>query len=76
MTLRSILKVAVDSKYRITMKHLDGNYETITLDYTGDDTEFSKALKRRDEFMKMNHVVKWISTNHAAQCLEIELYAI
>lgn len=76
MTLRSVLKVAVGGKYRITMKHLDGEYETIVLDYTGDNERFSKALKRRNEFMKMKHEVKWITANNAAECLEITLYAI
>ena len=76
MTLKQALKVTVDTKYRITMKHLDGEYETITVDYLGDDHEFSKARARREEFSKMNHKVQWITHNSASDCLEITLYEV
>lgn len=78
MKLRSLLNVAVDVRYRITMRHLDGDYETIFLDYSVNtaNEKFWKALRRREEFKKMKHYVKWVSWNHACDCLDILLYEI
>ena len=76
MTLKALLNVAVDSKYRITMKHLGEEYETITIDYLGNNDDFGKALKRRNEFLKMKHEVKWITCNSVANCLDITLYEL
>lgn len=75
MTLKSLLNVFSDTRYRITaLDKVTGEYETIELDYlNADREEFSKALATREAWMKRRTAIYDIRYNKAAGCNEIRV---
>lgn len=75
MTLKTALKAICETRYMIVMNN-NGRYEFLRINYLGDNEEFCKARKRRDEFVRMKNKVNYITYNSAEQMLEIDCIAV
>lgn len=74
MTLKSLLNVFSDTRYRITaLDKVTGEYETIEFDLNADREEFSKALATREAWTKRRTAIYGIRYNKAAGCNEIRV---
>ena len=75
MTLKSIMRVACDTKYLIVAHTKDcDDYRYIEIDYVGASSDdFVKALKARKEIEAKKHRVTFVHFNMAHQALEIDV---
>ena len=74
MTLKSVLKVVLDTRYRITAHHTESDtYTIVELDYLKPQSVFSEALHQELALAQTKNKVTFISYNKAAQCMEIDI---
>lgn len=75
MTLKSVLKVLIETKYRIVAHYTKSDtYDTVTVAYlTHDKDGFTKGLLKEMELENTKNRVKYISYNKAENCVEIDI---
>ena len=74
MTLKTMLNTLADTRYMITA--LDARtdyYDTIEVDYLGDQDKFSNALTIRNSWTARKNRVVWVRYNSADGCNEIRV---
>ena len=74
MTLKSVLKVMLDTHYRIIAHHTESDtYTMVELDYLKPENVFREALHEELALAQTKNKVTFISYNKAAQCIEIDI---
>ena len=73
MTLKSARKITSDTKIYYSIELANGEYDSCTLNYTGDQEAFTKALEKILKWEKQKAIVTNFGINKARGCMEIDL---
>lgn len=74
MTLKTMLNVLGETRYRITARDVaTGEYQSIEVDYGGDVSKFSDALTIRTSWTAQKNRVEYVRYNKACECIEIRV---